>query len=87
MRQESEAGRRKAWADLSPGVRRMISLAGVVQLLLLAAAQLDLLRRRAEDVRGSKWAWRAATLVNFVGPIAYFLFGRRRSGRAEPAAG
>lgn len=73
--------------DFSPRHRAMMGLAALVQLSLLAAAQIDLLRRPADGVRGSKWGWRAATLVNFVGPIAYFAFGRRRlTGAQEPLA-
>jgi hypothetical protein len=36
-------------------------------------------------VRGSKLYWAAATFVNFVGPLAYFLFGRRRDTGASSA--
>ncbi len=57
--------------------RMMIAIAALVQFALLAAAQADLLKRPASAVRGSKWMWRAISLVNFVGPIAYFLLGRR----------
>ena len=69
--------RRKQWSDLSPQQQRSVIAAGVVQVLLAAAALLDLRRRPAEEVRGSKKLWAAATMVNFVGPLAYFLFGRR----------
>jgi Phospholipase_D-nuclease N-terminal len=69
--------RRKQWSDLSPWQQRSVIAAGVVQVLLAAAALLDLRRRPAEEVRGSKKLWAAATMVNFVGPLAYFLFGRR----------
>jgi hypothetical protein len=61
----------------------MMGAAALVQLGLLTAAQIDLLRRPAERVRGSKWGWRAATLVNFAGPLAYFFFGRRRQGSVD----
>jgi hypothetical protein len=71
--------RRKRWSDLSSGQRRSIIAAGVVQLSLAAAALMDLRRRPSEQVRGSKRLWAAATMVNFVGPLAYFLFGRRRA--------
>ena len=71
--------RRKQWSDLSPAQQRSVIAAGVVQVLLAAAALLDLRRRPAEEVRGSKKLWAAATMVNFVGPIAYFVFGRRRA--------
>jgi hypothetical protein len=47
------------------------------------AALVDLRRRPAAEVHGSKRAWATAiVLVNSVGavPVAYFLFGRRRAG-------
>lgn len=71
--------RRKRWSDLSGGQRRSIVAAGAVQVLLAAAALADLRRRPGDQVRGSKKLWAAATMVNFVGPLAYFLFGRRRA--------
>jgi hypothetical protein len=49
-----------------------------VQIALLVAALIDIRGRSAGDIRGSKRWWTAALFVNFVGPIAYFLFGRKR---------
>jgi len=68
----------KRWSELSTGQRRSIVLSGVVQVTLLIAALVDIRRRPQEEIRGNKWLWTAATFVNFVGPISYFLFGRRR---------
>jgi hypothetical protein len=45
---------------------------------LLAAAWADLRRRPAEQIRGGKGRWAIISMVNTVGPIAYFLAGRRR---------
>ena len=70
--------RRKSWNDLDPGQQRAIVAAGMVQVLLAAAALWDLRRRPSEQVRGPKKLWAAAAFVNFVGPLAYFAFGRRR---------
>ncbi|MCC6237878.1 MAG: PLDc_N domain-containing protein [Dehalococcoidia bacterium] len=78
--------RQRSSAQISMRKRVMIGLAAVVQFALLAAAQADLLRRPASGVRGSKWAWRAISLVNFVGPVAYFLFGRRSPNEAPAGA-
>ena len=50
--------------------------------LFLLAAQRDISRRPAEQIRGSKALWRVATLVNFIGPASYFTFGVKR----HPAA-
>ena len=68
----------KRWSELSTGQRRSIVLSGVVQVTLLIAALVDIRRRPQEENRGNKWLWTAAAFVNFVGPISYFLFGRRR---------
>lgn len=68
----------KRWSELSAGQRRGIVLSGVVQVALLGAALLDIWRRPEEEIRGSKRLWVLVAFVNFVGPIAYFTFGRRR---------
>ena len=49
----------------------------MVQLGLMLAALIDIRRRPARRIRGGKGVWTAASFVNFVGPIAYFAFGRR----------
>jgi phospholipase D-like protein len=56
-------------------------LRGIIQLALLAAALTDIHRRPAEQINGSKWLWSAAAFINFmgIGPIAYFVFGRKRA--------
>lgn len=70
--------RKKAWKDLSPTAKFGTISAAAVQLSLLVAAQTDITRRPAEQIRGSKAMWRVATLVNFVGPGTYFTFGVKR---------
>ena len=71
---------RKRWSDLDPKRREAIKLVAAFELGLKVAALLDLVRRPARDVRGSKGWWAAAiVIVNSAGavPIAYFLRGRR----------
>ena len=68
---------KKKWKDLTPAQRAGLGVLTVVQVGLLAAAQIDLTRRSAERVNGPKAVWRAVTLINVVGPLAYFGFGRR----------
>jgi hypothetical protein len=63
---------------LTASQRRSIVLAGIVQVTLLIAALIDIRRRPAEAINGSKLLWTALAFVNFVGPIAYFIFGRKR---------
>jgi len=57
--------------------------AAVVQFSLLIAAQRDISRRPAEEIRGSKAFWRLATLINFVGPGSYFTLGVKRRLAAQ----
>lgn len=69
---------KKTWKELSPMAKFGTIMAAVVQLSLLVAAQRDISRRPAAEIRGSKALWRAATLINFVGPGSYFTFGVKR---------
>jgi hypothetical protein len=68
----------KGWSDLSSSQKGAVVLSGVVQLGLLAAALADIYRRPAGEIRGRKRLWVAAAFVNYLGPISYFLFGRKR---------
>jgi hypothetical protein len=48
----------------------------IVQLILIAVALTVLVK--ADRTRGPKWLWAIViVLVNLLGPIAFFLFGRR----------
>ena len=77
---------RRQWSDLSQRTRRVIIGAAVAEGILKVAALVDLKRRPASQVRGSKWLW--AAVVSLVGsagivPIFYFVFGRRLP-RSQP---
>ena len=75
--------RKKTWKELSPMAKFGTITAAVVQLSLLVAAQRDISRRPASEIRGSKALWRAATLINFVGPGTYVTFGVKRRPAAK----
>jgi hypothetical protein len=68
----------KRWSELSIGHRLGIVLSGVVQVALLITALVDIWQRPKEEIRGSKRLWTALSFVNFVGPVSYLLFDRRR---------
>ena len=74
---------RKRWSDLSNRQQAAVIAAGIIQVGLAAGAWVDLARRPADQVAGPKAAWAAAIAVNFVGPVTYFIWGRR--GAAIPA--
>ena len=69
---------KQKWSDLSERTRRLIVVAGVAEAALKVAMLIDLKRRPADQIRGPKWLWRPLALVNLVGPISYFAWGRRR---------
>src|SRR5436190_11834571 len=80
----SDAGRamdaKRRWSELGEGQRRAIKTVAVIEGILKLAALIDIVRRPADQIRGSKWGWATSVIVvNSAGvvPISYFLFGRR----------
>jgi hypothetical protein len=74
----------RRWRDLSTGQRVAFLAMSAVQVGLAAVAWVDLARRPAEQVNGRKPLWAGAIAVNFVGPIAYLVWGRPRRHHPEP---
>lgn len=57
------------WAILAPFF--------IIQLILLIVAIVDLVKVR--ETNGPKWLWVLIIIfVSMVGPIIYFIFGRRQ---------
>jgi len=72
---------KRRWNDLSDKQRRLLAIIAAVDLALRVAALIDIRRRPASAIRGSKKAWASGVaLANSAGvlPISYFVFGRRR---------
>ncbi|MFE4522853.1 PLD nuclease N-terminal domain-containing protein [Cytobacillus firmus] len=56
------------WAIIAPIV--------IIQLILMAVAIIDLVK--IEKANGPKWMWALVIIfINLLGPIIYFIFGRR----------
>ncbi len=68
---------KKRWSDLTGSQRAATIVGSAVQFALAAAAWSDLANRPAKLVNGKKAVWAVVIAVNFVGPISYFLLGRR----------
>ena len=73
----------KQWQDLTDRQKRGIVLLGALQITLLAAALIDIRRRPADAINGSKRLWTAVVFINGIGPIAYFVVGRKRLAPAR----
>jgi hypothetical protein len=74
----------RRWSELSERTRKLIILGAAFEGVLKILALIDLKRRPAGEIRGSKAKWAVAiVLVNSVGavPAAYLLCGRRTGGR------
>jgi Phospholipase_D-nuclease N-terminal len=70
---------KKQWSDFSGGQRAAIILAAAIEAVLTSVALADLARRPRAQVRGPKSLWVLGCVVQPVGPIAYFVLGRRSS--------
>jgi hypothetical protein len=68
--------KKKSLKDMSPPQRTAVLASIAVALVIVTAAQRDIQRRPAAEIRGQKWLWRLVCL-NALGAIAYFRFGRR----------
>ena len=71
---------KKTWKEMSPAARASFVAIGIAQVSLMLAAQRDISKRPAEQINGPKAAWRLAAMINFIGPMGYFVLGRKRPG-------
>ena len=69
---------KKKFSELSPAARTAAIVAGVIEVALFAAAQIDIYRRSPEQIRGSKGLWVGLCFINILGPLSYFRFGRKK---------
>ena len=76
----------RRWSDLSERSRRLIIATAIGEAILKAAVLIDLRRRPASQIRGSKRLWSVvAVLLNSagLGSLSYFAFGRRRDAEGD----
>lgn len=69
---------KRKFQDLPRGGKIAVIAATIVELTLMITALRDLYKRPTDQVRGPKPLWAMASMVNFLGPISYFAFGRRK---------
>lgn len=63
---------------LSPRQRVVVLGLAAIELTMKILAMRDIGRRPASEIRGPKLLWRLALIVNTLGPLSYFKWGRRR---------
>jgi hypothetical protein len=82
LTEQGDTMARARWNDLDPRRRRLVLIGAAVEGSMKIAALIDLARRPARDVRGSKRLWALAiAVINSAGvvPIGYWVYGRRRA--------
>jgi hypothetical protein len=67
----------KQYRRLSPTARGAVWALLAFEMVLIGIAERDIQRRPADRIRGPKPLWRAVATQNFIGPAAYYGFGRR----------
>lgn len=70
---------KKSWADLSMLQKIGIIIGGTLQVGLLVVGLWDLAHRPAAEIRGDRRFWAGFMFVNWIGPLAYFAYGRKES--------
>jgi hypothetical protein len=69
---------RRRWADMSPLEKTGNILMAVADIATVALTLLDIRRRPANEIHGSKRMRVMTALIQPFGPVLYFLFGRKR---------
>ena len=67
----------RKWQDMSGPQKFGVVTGGIIQLVLASLAWSDLAHRPAKKVNGPKGIWAAVISINYAGPIAYFIGGRK----------
>ena len=68
---------KKRWADFSALSKLGITVLCILQVSLLIFALWDIAHRPPEKIRGNKQMWTALAFINWIGPIVYFVYGRK----------
>ena len=72
-------GKRLRWRVPPSNRQSGPGLGGLIHVVLMIAALVDLRRRPAEQINGSKRLWMFLVFVYLVGPISYFVIGRKKA--------
>ncbi len=70
---------RRNWKEMSPVQKVRNILMGAVEVGLTGLALWDISHRPDNEINGKKRTWVMASLIQPVGPIIYFMFGRKKA--------
>ena len=75
---------RRNWKEMSPVQKGRNLFMGALELVLVTLALWDISHRPDNEINGKKRTWVMASLIQPIGPIIYFMFGRKKA--AAPVA-
>jgi hypothetical protein len=70
---------RRSWKEMSPAQRGANIVLGIVELMLTGWALWDIKHRPDDQINGKKRTWVMTSLIQPIGPVIYFIFGRKRT--------
>ena len=73
----------KRWKRSSPTMKAPAVAQRMIQLALMIWAVRDIRRRRDDEINGNRKVWTLAAFAPPIGPITYFLFGRKRNTQED----
>ena len=68
---------KKRWKDFTPAQKAAIIVVASIELVIMAIALGDIVRRPQQQVRGPKLLWVVSFFVQPVGAPLYLMLGRR----------
>ncbi len=71
------------WKRSSQAMRGRAVARGIFNLVLMIWTVRDIRRRRDDEIKGNRKIWTLAAFAPPIGPIAYFVFGRKRSAQDD----
>jgi hypothetical protein len=66
-----------------PAMNPQAGMQGLINLALMVWMIWDIRHRRDEEINGKRKLWLLAAFAPPIGPIAYFIFGRKRNAQKE----
>ncbi len=74
---DQQPKQKKQWGEYSTPQQAAMAFIGTIQVIVTLWALIDLLRRPARRMRGTKLFWFPAVFIQPFGPLAYLILGRR----------
>jgi hypothetical protein len=72
--------KRKGWKEMTSAQKGGNIAFRIIGMVLTGLALWDLKNRPDDRIKGKKGVWALVSLAQPIGPIIYFIFGRKKAG-------